>query len=274
MIVIGLLALPVAGQPNAATSGKNTSTNKETSPIAGEHDKSAADAANKTDDDPPRWYTAFERPDWWIVIIAAFTGAAVVYQAKEMTKATRVMRDQGTLMKRQADLMDRQAVLMERQARLQEAAMTQWVGVQGWKVSRIRTSGTLPRPDRLQINFDLSNESRFPLTMEAEFRFRFDKVTGDHTFRTGENIVLLPRNPYQVSIEMDLTEAQAEAFTERSPQIEVGGVISHVGVAKNTAPLMAIRGTLVCRANARARFEYGTIAMIQKESQPDGQNPN
>jgi hypothetical protein len=42
---------------------------------------------------PTKWYAALERPDWWLVIIAALSGAAVAWQAFETRRATEAVRE-------------------------------------------------------------------------------------------------------------------------------------------------------------------------------------
>jgi hypothetical protein len=65
---------------------------------------SAAENESKPNPSPPRWYTALERSDWWIVIVAALTGFAIAYQANEMRKSTDVMREQRDSMQTQTRL--------------------------------------------------------------------------------------------------------------------------------------------------------------------------
>jgi hypothetical protein len=44
---------------------------------------------------PPSWVTTLEKPDWWIpVLIALGTGLAIAYQAREMTRATKIATEQ------------------------------------------------------------------------------------------------------------------------------------------------------------------------------------
>ena len=68
-----------------------TSTSKE-QPLA-------VKGAEKTEPKATTWYAALERPDWWLVIIAALTGLAICYQGREMTRATAVMREQSTTLR-------------------------------------------------------------------------------------------------------------------------------------------------------------------------------
>jgi hypothetical protein len=48
--------------------------------------------AEHSNGNAPRWYAPIERPEWWVVILAAFTGIAVAYQAREMTRTTKEMQ--------------------------------------------------------------------------------------------------------------------------------------------------------------------------------------
>lgn len=41
----------------------------------------------KPEPDPPKWYAPLERPDWWLVIVAALTGGVIGWQAWETRKA-------------------------------------------------------------------------------------------------------------------------------------------------------------------------------------------
>ena len=59
----------------------------------GKPQKLASFDTQHSDDDPPHWYQPIERPDWWLVIIAALTGLAIAYQAREMRRTTQVMKD-------------------------------------------------------------------------------------------------------------------------------------------------------------------------------------
>lgn len=125
VVVFLFFAVVVTGQPNEATGTKNTKAPEKptiTTPDGPKADKTASHAAQKSNDSSPYWHTAFEwsgwllgtiknglhDPNWWVVIIAAFTGAAIFRQAREMTKATNVMRDQGCMMKRQLEAMERE----------------------------------------------------------------------------------------------------------------------------------------------------------------------
>jgi hypothetical protein len=78
----------------------------------------------------------------------------------------------------QADLMERQAKIMDRQADLMAASMTQWVSVTNWRVSiHLRAGPLSPQPKDLLVQFDIVNESNFPLTVDAVIHF-FGKLPG------------------------------------------------------------------------------------------------
>lgn len=70
---------------------KSDTTVQAQSPLA-ENDKQVGTAYIKTAKGGYlHWYASSE---WWLVIIAFLTGAAIAYQAREMTKATKVMEKQ------------------------------------------------------------------------------------------------------------------------------------------------------------------------------------
>jgi hypothetical protein len=180
------------------------------------------------------------------VIIAALTGAAIVYQAREMARATDVMK---------------------MTVSLQQAALIQWVSVQKWEVSSIQRNGS-QMPSKLQIDFEISNESNFPLTMEAVFSF-FGRLPVAGRLVTGP-VVLFPAKPFHGMIQLGIIDVQATDYTEGILQIAVRGEISHIGVAKEQGPLMKILGNLVCGISIPTRFDYETISMVPKV----GENPH
>jgi len=70
-------------QPDPTNSGQTT--------IVFQSNGKPADKADAAKNDTPRWYDPLERSDWWLVIIAALTGIAIAYQAREMKRATAEM---------------------------------------------------------------------------------------------------------------------------------------------------------------------------------------
>ena len=90
--VLWLGALHLVAQPNDSAA-KSQSIPQKAAPAT-----TATQASNKSatqtktaDSNSPHWYTSSE---WWLVLIAALTGIAIAYQAREMTRATEAMRDQ------------------------------------------------------------------------------------------------------------------------------------------------------------------------------------
>src|SRR5207302_6246690 len=83
------------GAINFLTQPKDSSTKNETpatrntptlAPPNSDHKSASATEATKSS--PPHWYTSSE---WWLVIIAALTGFAIAYQAREMVKTTEII---------------------------------------------------------------------------------------------------------------------------------------------------------------------------------------
>src|ERR1700729_1968622 len=56
--------------------------------------KQSSGQQNQTnpDADPPRWYTPLERPDWWLVIVAALTGGVVGWQSFATAKSAKAAK--------------------------------------------------------------------------------------------------------------------------------------------------------------------------------------
>jgi hypothetical protein len=61
--------------------------------VRAENDKGESTTQTATSDGcTPEWYAPLQRSEWWLVIIAALTGLAIAYQAREMARATEEMR--------------------------------------------------------------------------------------------------------------------------------------------------------------------------------------
>jgi hypothetical protein len=67
------------------------------------------DQVSKTE--TSRWYAS---PDWWVVIVAALTGMAIAYQAREMRRSTGVMGGQLEAMRGQLTEMGTQTGVLEK----------------------------------------------------------------------------------------------------------------------------------------------------------------
>ena len=106
-LLICLIAVAVTGQPNKTPANREQSANAQTSTSHSRPNNSITSYdAERPINDSPKWYAALERPDWWLVLIAAATGWAIFYQAKEMKAATDVMRGQLKAMKDQLGQME------------------------------------------------------------------------------------------------------------------------------------------------------------------------
>jgi hypothetical protein len=101
-ILLCILAVNLFPQPNESSpKHKNQSTDHAGNTFTFNDNRKAEAQADTTKTSPPRWYTSSE---WWLVIIAAVTGFAIAYQAREMTRATNVMQAQMAEMRRQVDV--------------------------------------------------------------------------------------------------------------------------------------------------------------------------
>jgi hypothetical protein len=174
----------------------------------------------------------------------------------------------------QGGLMERQTRVLERQADLMQASMTQWVSVTNWKVVVSQRVGPLSeKPISLLAQFDITNESNFPLILEAEIRF-FGKGPGASRVMAG-NPLLLPRNPLTFDVPLWVTAEQAQQYTEGALRISVHGELSHIGVSKSRGHIMGIHGNLVCGKSIETHLEFESIEMVRPNTeQKDEQDPN
>ena len=60
------------------------------------------------------------------------------------------------------------------------------------------------------VEYQIMNESNFPLTMKASFRF-FGNLANAVTVFTGQ-VPLFPRRPHKISVELPLLEKQSEEY--------------------------------------------------------------
>lgn len=113
LAITAFMAVSVSGQPNQAANTKQGES---------KHDQPGTSSANTNDkqnnsqadqpkpgSNPPKWYAAVKRPEWWLVIAAFSTLAVVIWQSIATTSATKAMR---------------------RSVSLQEANMRQWVNIE------------------------------------------------------------------------------------------------------------------------------------------------
>jgi hypothetical protein len=156
-VMLFCISVRVSGQPNQTSNSKDRNPDPKCPASISSEDHSVTNYyPQKAEADPPKWYTPFERPDWWLVVIAAATGLAIAYQAREMKRATEAMKES---------------------TKLQEIGLRQWVDVENWEIraaeyvvyqmaARGRT--ILSRPDKVTIDimFDVVNSSPRPLTVQ------------------------------------------------------------------------------------------------------------
>jgi hypothetical protein len=112
------------------------------------------------------WYTT---PEWWIAIFAIPTLLAIIYQAREMARATKEMRASTKEVKRQADILERQTAATEAaakaallNARAVIAAERPWIVVNPQKTTSDK------------FVFHVVNKGRTPARIES--------VAWDHSF--------------------------------------------------------------------------------------------
>jgi hypothetical protein len=110
------------------------------------------------------WYT---RPEWWLAAIAVLTFLAICYQAKEMARATKAMRESTTEVKRQADILERQTKATEEAAK---AALLNAKAViaseRPWVVVSPEKSDA-EKPNLAAFVFRITNRGRTPAQIET-----------------------------------------------------------------------------------------------------------
>jgi hypothetical protein len=175
-----LSAVSLFCQPKGSpTKDEKTATQATPTPTPPDSDRKVATEAESTKRSSPHWYTSSE---WWLVLIAALTGAAIGYQAREMARTTTVMEGQLKEMRETGKLMDTQLKTMQRQVNLQELGMQQWLELSGWRIQRKDPSQG--KPSSFEIATEIINVTALPLTLKAvnatiagrEFSFLADNM--------------------------------------------------------------------------------------------------
>ena len=101
--VLCLGAISLFPQPKDNPAKNETpATHSTPTPAPPNRGQKSANDTEATKSGPPHWYTSSE---WWLVLIAALTGAAIAYQAREMAKTTEIIGRQADLMKTQTDIL-------------------------------------------------------------------------------------------------------------------------------------------------------------------------
>jgi hypothetical protein len=164
--------------------------------------------------EPPGWYTSFKWPkwttvsDWWLVIVTALTGIAIVYQSIQMKRTTDLMRVQ----------------------------MRQWVDFENWRGALgqqpeyVIANGVIQKqPDTidLEIYFDVVNNTRIPLTLQA-----VKSYIADRSFVVKESRLLAPRESYPVIVPIVLRGEQVSQFLLAQFMTGIRGTVSYKDAMK------------------------------------------
>jgi|CZKY01.1.fsa_nt_gi hypothetical protein len=112
-ILLCILAINVAGKPDQAPN-KNEQGFEPKSPasLTSENNNITTHHTDHPNNEPPRWYAPLERSEWWLVIIAALTGIAIAYQAREMTRSTKEMKASTEISKKALVLTQRPQIVV------------------------------------------------------------------------------------------------------------------------------------------------------------------
>lgn len=237
IFTVCILAIGVSGQPNKSRNAPQDRSQDQSQPTIFnlENCNSPGTQPANPNDDTPDWNTAIKRavktPDGWLVIVAAITGLAILYQAREMARATKEMR---------------------RSIALQEVALRQWVDLLNWRVDFVPANG--PIPPELRIRVDVVNPTQFPLTLPDAY-IVFGKGNR-YLFRV--YFYLTPKNPYTVDTVYPLTSEMIEHFRHGNGiRIEVEGNMAHIGALGKLQP-QPFCGVLKCREGHPAIYESET----------------
>jgi hypothetical protein len=219
-LIVGMFAVHVSGQPNQAASNENKSAKGEAPAPSSSITKSYYESEknpNHSDNQPPHWYASLKGPEWWLVIVGILTLFAIVYQSREMARATKAM---------------------QRSTDLQEIQLRQWVEFHEWKA--VFAEGGL-----LRVKVHLVNPTSFPLTVHE------GRVVFGHknpiTCLVAPGYFLPPRAPYVIAVEIPMTGEEVRRFNEAALRIRVEGAISHSGtLGKGKGATQSLVGYLRC----------------------------
>jgi hypothetical protein len=83
------VATAISGQPNRAADQSQESAKRSQPAVlpTGSPNRQASSQTDQPKPNSPSWWTALERPDWWLVIIAGLTGCVIGWQSWETRKA-------------------------------------------------------------------------------------------------------------------------------------------------------------------------------------------
>jgi hypothetical protein len=112
LVILGMLlavAPIVSSQPNKAADEKKEPA-KQSQPALLPTDSQNKQTGGQTsqskpDAETPKWYTTLERPDWWLVGIAFFTGCVIFWQSWETRKAAQGAKENAKVALAQIQMM-------------------------------------------------------------------------------------------------------------------------------------------------------------------------
>jgi hypothetical protein len=125
-------------------------------------------------------------PEWWLFIVTTLTLFAIIYQSREMARATKAMRDA---------------------TQLQEVGLRQWVTLSDWKCHA--DEGNV---FRLNISYKIINSTKIPLDLD----FVSTSMGGGERQDHGAVSWLVPDNPYTADITKILTTDERKQFETSS----------------------------------------------------------
>jgi hypothetical protein len=162
----------------------------------------ASNNAEAAHNSSPSWCTALKKSEWWLVIIAALTGIAIAYQAREMKRATKAM---------------------QMSTHLQESGLRQWVQVaklHGGEEGNVWEDGIT----HVIFYFDVWNPTDRLLTLTS-----LKWVIGTTHDKTVLNDTIPPNGAYPAMIDHELVGADLDAYKTGKPrEISITGEIAFI----------------------------------------------
>lgn len=94
MFSLAFLTIVVSGKPNQTRNiDKQKSQQKPPATVTLINNESPETHPEKTNNNPPKWYAAIKRPEWWLVFVGFATLGFVGWQAYETRRAVEVAQD-------------------------------------------------------------------------------------------------------------------------------------------------------------------------------------
>lgn len=144
-IVALCLAINPAIKPDQHTKESKAASDKEREPPVVVFDDSKTTAeTNSEPQERPKWYRTVNWSNWALVLVAAITGFAVGWQARETAKS---------------------AEATQRSVELQEVLNQQWLEFENWKIMDGGTEAEIGTV--ILISFDIVNPTKMPLTISG-----------------------------------------------------------------------------------------------------------